>query len=69
MLPDILEDLPIKLKENEFIHILTRYTIVIIVWLLPYAISAIPFLIFFNPNRKNWYNKYGFDGVDWDMDT
>ena len=68
MLPDILEDLPKKLKENEIIHILIRYMIVIIVWFLPYGVASIPFLIFFYPNRHKWYDKHSFHGIDWDME-
>ena len=56
LLPDILDDLPKKLKENSSIRVLISYMIVIIVWLLPYAIASVPFLVFFHPNRQEWYD-------------
>ena len=69
LLPDLLDDLPKRLKENKIMHSVTCYLIVIMVWLLPYAVASIPFLVFFHPNRQEYFDAHGFHGIDWDKDT
>ena len=26
-------------------------------------------MVFFHPNRQEWYDQHGFHGIDWNMQT
>ena len=66
MLPKILKQMEEKFKHSMATYVVVKYLMIISVWALVYILNAIPFFIFFHEDQTEWYDKNGFDLVDWD---
>ena len=53
-----LKDLHTKIK-------IFKGVALFLTWAYPFAIAAIPFIMFFNEDRYEWMQEIGIDGTDW----
>jgi len=58
-----------KMKDNKDRLKIVKPLVILFVWAFPFAIGAIPFMIFFNPDRTQWLKDNGYDGLDFNEEA
>ena len=65
----IMLQLEQKMKDQKKKFNILKPLIIFFVWVFPFVIGAIPFLMFFNPDRTEWLKANGYKGIDWNEDA
>ena len=68
LIPQLLESFPACIRERKYLFRFTSYLAILFIFVFPYCICSVPFIVFFHPNQASFYKEHNLNGKDWDQE-